>query len=1170
MHSQSRPSDRSQFNVGIICALPVEASAVQELFDDDQYDEYSTFYRKPENDPNSYFNGKMGKANVVLCLAPDSGTIAATGVMANMMVTYPQVKIVLIVGICGGLPSLKGERVERSLGDVIISDSMVVYDRGKQGDDKFYPKNQVYSHPASEASLLRTFEMKRPRANIERKLSEYLRQLQSDQEWMHPGVRDDPRQHQEQAGEDYTNSSWRKPVEYNNLSVTKLPKLHIGRMASANIVMKSEVHRDKLAGDHGVIGFEMEGAGVWSYKVPCIIVKGISDWADNRKNDDWHYYAAATGASAAKALIEYYMMSKIDSHEDKHWLVPFLPNKNFTGREREIEQVESLLLSPNGPTKVAISGLGGIGKTQIALELAYRAREWSREFPVIWIPCINLETLEQSYLNAARVVGLDTPSPEKAKEYLKEQLSSNLTKWLLILDSVDEAEVWAALKDALPHNRQGRVLITTRNQQVAVDAASSQIVPVDAPDSQTAIEMLSKYLVKKDLLKDEKATVELVDKLASLPLAIVQASSFLNKTRNITLSQYGALLDGQESRALELLSHEFKSDARYNHTLNSVAATWLVSFEQIEELNPLAAEYLKLMACVQYQDLPQGFLPDNEDMLEQVEALGLLSAFAFVNIHPETEYLSCHRLVHLVTRSWMRQKEEFVAYLDKAAGRMYKIYFRNKEETRRLQRDCLPHVLSLLSEKELSNDDEEPSGKNKLSGEEKRLWEKGRMRNEKEQKRADNFPLLYGVAHALFKESRNKEALIFFHEILRLRKRWIGRQNQSTLASRLELALAYQKLGHLEKAEKQAKKALEGYKEILGEEDLDTIDAVGALAHVYKLQERFAEAEELDRQMLDLLNRHHPVDALTSAQMLNMATMYEYLGRKKDAKAMNLKAREIAPETTTTDNLGTLASMMTQLSMPPSVAQLDEAKELFEKLVETDEPESEHPGIVAAGTGIVHLYLTLQQPKQAEDLATQVVEIATKTLGERNPDTIEAKSTLAKIYTQQGRLDEAGELMRKVLADQKETLEQSHIPISTTLYTLASIYSRQGRHLNAAMMKKEAIRVRVREDVLKPDDPQLMENMHAFARFNNDAGAKRDALDLMVKAVRLSKKFLGPVDPRTETYVAFLAELQGTEESSAIKTTRSKSESRSPERGRLRDRLSIRNLGEKVRRFARV
>ena len=83
------------------------------------------------------------------------------------------------------------------------------------------------------------------------------------------------------------------------------PEIFVGRIASGDAVMKSSEHRDQIAREHNVLAFEMEGAGVWD-EVPCLVIKGICDYADSHKSKVWQPFAAATAAVVAKAMLERY------------------------------------------------------------------------------------------------------------------------------------------------------------------------------------------------------------------------------------------------------------------------------------------------------------------------------------------------------------------------------------------------------------------------------------------------------------------------------------------------------------------------------------------------------------------------------------------------------------------------------------------------------------------------------------------------------------------------------------------------------------------------------------------------------------------------------------------------------------------------------------------------
>ncbi|KAL4945291.1 hypothetical protein BDV06DRAFT_39310 [Aspergillus oleicola] len=1130
----ARPADRKQFTVGIICALAVEASAVKALFDV-TYDIYSRFYRKPRNDPNVYFNGRMGKANVVLCKSPRPGKSAAASVISNLMTTYPNINKVLLVGICGGLPSLSGKR-ERSLGDVIVSDSMVVYDFGKQYADGFHLADEtLHVHKFAEAALLDSFNMFDVRQDMEVRLSSHLCQLRDNKAWSETEEQpehavEDPRTAMVRT--DTTDSSWRGSLPSDSGSM-KAPKLHIGRMASADRVVKSEVHRDDLAKEHGAIGFEMEGGGIWDYSVPCIIVKGISDWADHRKNDDWHFYAAATGASAAKVLIDYLTPNE-DTEKVKYWMVPFLYNPDFVGRQREIQQIEDMIFSPKGPTKVALSGLGGIGKTQVALQLAYRARDRDNGCPVIWIPCTSVETIEQNYVTAAKVLGLDTTSPEEAKEYLKAQLSDNFTKWLLILDNVDDPAVWETLKEVLPQSQEGRILITTRNQRVAVEAASSHIVSIKAPDKQTAINILSKKLVEKALLNDSKIMITLLEKLAYLPLAIIQAASYLNGNTGKTLLEYMELLDGQESKAVELLNTEFTDEGRYDRSLNPVAATWLVSFNQIMNLDANAADYLRLMACVDRLDIPKGFLPPLESDKKTFEALGLLGAFSFVVRNYATGYFTLHRLVHLATRNWMRHNNQFAQYLHRAADRLEEVYPDDGESDRRMRGKYLPHAMSLISEEEFQE--------------------------------AEHDGLLRKIARGFLCDDRHNDAQDFFTRTLTIRQRRDGAEEHTTITSMIEVATTYRSQGKLEEAEDYGKRALVASKEVLGPGHPDTIHATTALAAVYKIQGKWEEADELDLVMVDALTQgEYGPDELT--YMSTIASGLKLRGRTQKAEELHLQILDLQRTRFGSDHPDTLESMRCLSSIYISQSRMKEAKGMLLCVIETcnRNPKSRTDPGIKDRLKLAEIYLELDETRQAEQLVVWAVNAAKEIFGPQNPNTLSAMSTLAFIYQLQKKFEDAEILLQQVLEGVKEQYGSDQFRLTAAMMNISNNYRLQGNKKEMDNWRERAFKVRTREDVLGPRHPEVIRNMAVFANGLAASGSKHIPYRLMARAVDLANEVLGPDHPDTEYYTSCLSQMQQeVDRVLAAAQVQPEPAPAAPHARRLGDRLRLRNVRDKA------
>ncbi|RDW87359.1 phosphorylase superfamily protein [Coleophoma crateriformis] len=351
-----RPNRREDFTVAIICALPLEYNAVSLLFDK-FWDEDGDHYGRAAGDPNSYTTGRIGKYDVVLALLPHMGKVNAASSAASIRSSYGGLQLALLVGICGGVPrSGMGSEEEILLSDVVISKTVVQYDLGKRYPDKFLRKNTVednLSKPNKDVrNLLVTFETDLGLDRLQQSTAKYLKQLQANAaqrkrggKYQYPGTVEDKlfassyrHKHQslpncvcrdchkksdpvcdealksvcDELGCDKKylvareRLQTKQPLERDNKDEVQEPAIWIGSVASGDTVMKSGEDRDEIARNEGVIAFEMEGAGVWE-EVPCIVVKGVCDYADSHKSDKWQNFAAATAASASKAILERYI-----------------------------------------------------------------------------------------------------------------------------------------------------------------------------------------------------------------------------------------------------------------------------------------------------------------------------------------------------------------------------------------------------------------------------------------------------------------------------------------------------------------------------------------------------------------------------------------------------------------------------------------------------------------------------------------------------------------------------------------------------------------------------------------------------------------------------------------------------------------------------------------------
>jgi nucleoside phosphorylase len=351
----SRPSHREDFEIAIVCALPREYDAVSLIFDE-FWDKYGDQYGRAIGDLNNYKTGRIGKYNVVLALLSHMGKVNAASAAAGVRSSYGGIRLALLVGICGGAPRAGGGKgKEILLGDVVISNSVVQSDFGRQYSDKFVRKNTLednLSKPNKDVrNFLVLFETQVNLRELEQRASHFLQQIQASAvrgkwkvQYEYPGVAADKLfkwdYHHKHHGTpqcdcavspDSTCELAKKSscddlgcndqhlVQRARLEAklqlgqdkeqdVQEPAIHVGSVASADRVMKSGSDRDRVAKEEGVIAFEMEGAGVWE-ELPCIIVKGVCDYSDSHKNKNWQDFAAATAAAASKALLERYIQT---------------------------------------------------------------------------------------------------------------------------------------------------------------------------------------------------------------------------------------------------------------------------------------------------------------------------------------------------------------------------------------------------------------------------------------------------------------------------------------------------------------------------------------------------------------------------------------------------------------------------------------------------------------------------------------------------------------------------------------------------------------------------------------------------------------------------------------------------------------------------------------------
>jgi len=297
---------RDEYTVGWVCALPVELAAAQEMLDEEHQDLGCDL---ADDDENLYALGSIGGHNVVIVCLPAGriGNSPAAAVATQMRRTFKAIRFGLMVGIGGGVPSTK---VDIRLGDVVVSQphevhsGVVQYDSGKTTLSGFERTGSLNSPPHVLLSAVAKVHANELRGKSQ--LSTYASKLERIAKFQR--VRAGPDvlfeaeyDHGEGQTCDQCNVDWQKARQPRESE--EEPVVYYGTIASGNRVMRSAVERDRVSAELGdVLCFEMEAAGLMN-NFPCLVIRGICDYADSHKNKQWQAYAAGTAAAYAKEVL---------------------------------------------------------------------------------------------------------------------------------------------------------------------------------------------------------------------------------------------------------------------------------------------------------------------------------------------------------------------------------------------------------------------------------------------------------------------------------------------------------------------------------------------------------------------------------------------------------------------------------------------------------------------------------------------------------------------------------------------------------------------------------------------------------------------------------------------------------------------------------------------------
>ena len=828
------------------------------------------------------------------------------------------------------------------------------------------------------------------------------------------------------------------------------------------------------------------------------------------------------------------------------WNVPFPRNPFFTARTKLLEMMHERLHEPQDKRlPVALHGLGGIGKSQIALEYAYRYRD--EYTAVFWVRAESRELLIIDYNYLIKLLNL--PEPEVRDETWLLQTVRHWFQthrnWLLILDNVEDL---SPVTPFLPVD-DGHIIITT--QQEAGRRITSRI-KVETLETEESIHFL---LRRAQLLLQEQADQateelhtlarDLIEKLGGHPLALDQAGAYIEET-GCTLAEYlkqfaQTKADLLKRRGNTAIDHPSSAETTISLALQKVRRANLASLDLLRFLSFFHPDAIPLEILTNGATLMGPLQPTVSDDKRRNDAIGELLKYSLLQRDSAENTLSLHRLTQLIIQEDMQEstqrrlarrvveavnhttqgdqdawKERSHLYLPQfqacavlikqwemissdALAIILRAGTSFMDQTRYSEaEDLFKHALEILYQ-----DTPNPDFATVIMS-------------------LSNLGVLY------YEKGIYAKAEPCFQCALALCIKVFGTNSINTASSLNNLAGLYSAQGRYKEAEPLYQRALTIREEQLGPEHLETAHSLNNLALLYKMQGRYEEEEPLYQRALTICEEQlGPKDLETARILNNLALLYLAQGRYEEAEPLYQRALTIQEEQLGPEHPDTACSFNNLAGLYDEQGRYEEAEPLYQRALTIREEQlgPEHPEMGRSLNNLAGLYDKQGKYEEAELLYQRALTICEEQLGLDHPETAHSLNNLALLYKMQGRYEEAEPLYGRALAIREERLGPEHPETASSLNNLASLYTAQGRHEEAEPLHQRALTIR--EKRLGPEHSGTANSLSNLANLYTAQGRYEEAELLYRRALTICEQQLGLEHPHTkrvrESYAYHLA-----------------------------------------------
>lgn len=738
-------------------------------------------------------------------------------------------------------------------------------------------------------------------------------------------------------------------------------------------------------------------------------------------------------------------------HLPSLWHVPYLRNPFFTGREAFLEHLHTMLQKKRTMAltqPLAISGLGGIGKTQIALEYAYQHRKDYRF--IFWISAATRETLLSELITLADRLQLspkDQLEPGKIVQIVKHWLAFQ-HEWLLILDNADDITV---MQDIMPTEHTGHLLLTSRAQALGSLAQRLEVEEMGIVEGLLFLLRRAKLLAPDADLdhvpENQLAAAEaIVIEMTSLPLALDQAGAYIDEV-GCSLADY---LDLYHAHRKELLQR--RGHVPTEHPA-SVATTWSLNFQQVRQANPVAADLLRLCAFLEPDAIPEellhtgkasqgeAFQPVAADIYTFNEAIEELRKFSLVYRDPQAKLLRLHRLTQAVLRDIMAVEEQR-SWAKRAVKVTHALFLETGDAVTqdRYQR-YLPQAqaCSLLIQ-DYAFDFSEATAllmrtadyvyTYALYEQAEKLYQRVLAMRELtlEPKHLDIASVLHALAKVAKVLRKFEQAEALCRRALHIREQVLAPNHHDITDSLIELARIHLALGEYVRAEELYQRVLDIREQTLEPKHVDVAMALNELGRIFYWQGKYSEAEPLCQRAVSIweqtLGPNHP----NVASALNLLAIFaERQNRYEQAESLYLRALHIREQTWGAEHYDVAGSLNNLADLSTKQGKYEQAEAFYQRAVAIWEKAlgADHPNVGYGIYGLADLYMKQEKYEQARLLYQQALSLWEKSWGPEHPDVATGLHGLANLYSKLG-MEQAGPLYQRALAIREQTLGSDH------------------------------------------------------------------------------------------------------------------------------------------------